>query len=80
VASNSSTGFDWPAFWRKWGHMNGTKIDLLAMLASDRDMDIDGDWLEQWLRDEIDRRRRELRDSPDSGRGFVPMCDRMSVP
>jgi hypothetical protein len=57
VASNGAKGFDWPAFWKKWGHLQGTKIDFLALMASDRDNPISGDWVEQWLRAEVKRRR-----------------------
>jgi hypothetical protein len=51
VASTRTTGFDWPKFWAEWDGWGG-KIDFLAEMA-----DVDGDWLEQYLRDEIERRR-----------------------
>jgi hypothetical protein len=37
------------------------------MMASDANHDLSGDWLEQYLRDEIARRRRE-RDTRAAGR------------
>jgi hypothetical protein len=56
VASTRSKGFDWKGFWAMWDGFPG-KIDFLALMASDANTEISGDWLEQYLRDEIARRR-----------------------
>jgi hypothetical protein len=56
VASTRSTGFDWKTFWAMWDGFDG-KIDYLGMMASDANHEISGDWVEQYLRDEIARRR-----------------------
>jgi hypothetical protein len=60
VASNrASKGFDYREFWRKFGHST-EKLNLIALAASDRDNPISADWLESWLRSEVERRRAEL--------------------
>jgi hypothetical protein len=57
VASNgASRGFDYRDFWRRFGHST-EKLNLIALAASDRDNPISADWLEGWLRREIERRR-----------------------
>ncbi len=65
VASTRSTGFDWKGFWAMWDGFDG-KIDYLALMASDANHDITGDWLERYLRDEIARRRRDREAAPGS--------------
>jgi hypothetical protein len=57
VASPRATGFDWRAFRALWDGFEGGKLDYLAMMASDANFEITGDWLESWLRAEIARRR-----------------------
>jgi xanthine/CO dehydrogenase XdhC/CoxF family maturation factor len=60
VASTRTKGFDWRAFWAMWEGFEGDKLAYLAMMASDADHELTGDWLEAWLRAEIARRRAAL--------------------
>ena len=69
VASNGSKGFDYAAFWRKFGRST-EKLNLIALAASDRDNPISADWLEGWLRREIER-RRAAGEQPDA---TAPEC------
>jgi hypothetical protein len=41
-----------------WDGFEGDKLAYLAMMASDANHELSGDWLEGWLRTEIARRRR----------------------
>ena len=51
MADAALNGFDWSAFWQETAGYPW-KVELLAERAG-----VDGDWLWEWLNEEVERRR-----------------------